>query len=85
MAINFLSSAAVNIHGPDIGTESMKGFCSFNGFMIQVFVVQSKADFFLSPNKMLIQISGLLGAFDSSLHLFDSGKSFYSVDLGTGT
>jgi hypothetical protein len=43
MAMNFLSSAAVNLTpGHNIGSENEKAFCSFNGFMIQVFVVQSK-------------------------------------------
>jgi hypothetical protein len=46
MAINFMSSAAVNLTpGHNIGYASEKAFCTFNGFMIQVFVVQSK--FFL--------------------------------------
>lgn len=42
MAINFLSSAAMNLSGKPIGTPKQEQFCSFNGFMIQVFVVQSK-------------------------------------------
>lgn len=41
MAINFLSSAAVNLSGRDIGDKECKTFCSFNGFMIQTFVDQS--------------------------------------------
>jgi hypothetical protein len=41
MALNFLSSASINVHGSSIGASSMKGFCTFNGFMIQTFVVQS--------------------------------------------
>jgi hypothetical protein len=41
MAINFLSSSAKNLAGPHIGILLEKTFCSFNGFMIQVFVVQS--------------------------------------------
>jgi len=41
MAINFLSSAATNLGGPNIGSKEMKAFCTFNGFMIEVFVVQS--------------------------------------------
>ncbi|OAA58719.1 Glucose receptor Git3 [Cordyceps fumosorosea ARSEF 2679] len=41
MAINFLSSAAVNLSGQDIGSKSCKSFCSFNGFMIQTFVDQT--------------------------------------------
>ncbi|KAH8598474.1 G protein-coupled glucose receptor regulating Gpa2-domain-containing protein [Bisporella sp. PMI_857] len=41
MAINFLSSALMNLSGLSIGVENQKVFCSFNGFMIQVFVVQT--------------------------------------------
>ncbi|KAJ4153460.1 hypothetical protein LMH87_009945 [Akanthomyces muscarius] len=41
MAINFLSSAAVNLSGQDIGSKACKTFCSFNGFMIQTFVDQT--------------------------------------------
>ncbi|KAH7364191.1 G protein-coupled glucose receptor regulating Gpa2-domain-containing protein [Rhexocercosporidium sp. MPI-PUGE-AT-0058] len=41
MAINFLSSASMNISGSNIGSPREKNFCSFNGFMIQVFVVQT--------------------------------------------
>ncbi|KAH6675579.1 G protein-coupled glucose receptor regulating Gpa2-domain-containing protein [Halenospora varia] len=41
MAINFLSSAAVNLGPTTIGAPKSKPFCSFNGFMIQVFVVQT--------------------------------------------
>ncbi|KAJ6780921.1 hypothetical protein PWT90_06829 [Aphanocladium album] len=41
MAINFMSSAAVNLSGQDIGSKECKKFCSFNGFMIQTFVDQT--------------------------------------------
>lgn len=41
MAINFLSSASITVGGGSIGSEAERKFCSFNGFMIQVFVVQS--------------------------------------------
>jgi hypothetical protein len=41
MAVNFLSSCAVNLSGHSIGAPSSKKFCSFNGFMTQFFVVQS--------------------------------------------
>ncbi|KAG4413674.1 hypothetical protein IFR04_013178 [Cadophora malorum] len=41
MAINFLSSASMNLSGNNIGSPKQKDFCSFNGFMIQVFVVQT--------------------------------------------
>ncbi|KAH8600181.1 G protein-coupled glucose receptor regulating Gpa2-domain-containing protein [Bisporella sp. PMI_857] len=41
MAINFLSSALMNLSGLATGIENQKLFCSFNGFMIQVFVVQT--------------------------------------------
>ncbi|KAL5349678.1 hypothetical protein ACLOAV_004708 [Pseudogymnoascus australis] len=41
MAINFMSSAIVTIRGRDIGSEVEKPFCSFNGFMVQLFVAQT--------------------------------------------
>jgi hypothetical protein len=41
MAINFLSSSAMNISGRFIGDPEQKAFCSFNGFMTQVFVIQT--------------------------------------------
>jgi hypothetical protein len=41
MALNFLSSSAVNLGSGNIGHPDTKTFCSFNGFMIQVFVVQT--------------------------------------------
>lgn len=49
MAINFLSSASMNLSGNNIGSPKQKDFCSFNGFMIQVFVVQSKPFPILPP------------------------------------
>ncbi|EFW99437.1 hypothetical protein CMQ_7805 [Grosmannia clavigera kw1407] len=41
MAINFLSSSAMNLNGRDIGLGKNKTFCSYNGFMTQVFVIQT--------------------------------------------
>ncbi|PSN73254.1 hypothetical protein BS50DRAFT_596884 [Corynespora cassiicola Philippines] len=41
MAVNFLSSCAVNLAGHPLGDPSQKKFCSFNGFMTQLFVVQT--------------------------------------------
>ncbi|KAF4951329.1 hypothetical protein FGADI_7527 [Fusarium gaditjirri] len=41
MALNFLSSTAMNIHGKEIGAPEHQTFCSFNGFMTQVFVIQT--------------------------------------------
>lgn len=41
MAVNFMSSASMNLTGNNIGDKEEKHFCNFNGFMIQVFVVQS--------------------------------------------
>ncbi|KAJ5368100.1 uncharacterized protein N7496_007860 [Penicillium cataractarum] len=41
MAINFLSSSAMDVSGHLIGEPDLEGFCSFNGFMTQVFVVQT--------------------------------------------
>lgn len=42
MALNFMSSCAVNLSGHMIGDPAQKKFCSFNGFMAQFFVVQSE-------------------------------------------
>ncbi|KAF2018667.1 hypothetical protein BU24DRAFT_488753 [Aaosphaeria arxii CBS 175.79] len=41
MAVNFLSSCAMNISGRYLSAPEQKGFCSFNGFMTQFFVVQT--------------------------------------------
>ncbi|KAF5697523.1 G coupled receptor 1 [Fusarium mundagurra] len=41
MALNFLSSTAMNINGNEIGAPEQERFCSFNGFMTQVFVIQT--------------------------------------------
>ncbi|KAF4332189.1 G coupled receptor 1 [Fusarium beomiforme] len=41
MALNFLSSTAMNIGGKAIGAPEQETFCSFNGFMTQVFVIQT--------------------------------------------
>jgi hypothetical protein len=41
MAINFLSSSSLDVSGHLIGSPDMEGFCSFNGFMTQVFVIQT--------------------------------------------
>ncbi|OCK80626.1 hypothetical protein K432DRAFT_281173, partial [Lepidopterella palustris CBS 459.81] len=41
MAINFMSSTAVNLSGHIISGKAEKPFCSFNGFMTQLFVVQT--------------------------------------------
>jgi hypothetical protein len=41
MALNFLTSSSMNISGKFIGAPEQKGFCSFNGFMTQVFVIQT--------------------------------------------
>src|SRR6187549_3857106 len=42
MAVNFLSSCAVNLSGNLLSDPKQKRFCSYNGFMAQFFVVQSK-------------------------------------------
>lgn len=42
MAVNFLLSTAMNLTGNPIGDPSLKGFCNFNGFLTQLFVVQSR-------------------------------------------
>ncbi|KAK4138452.1 hypothetical protein BT67DRAFT_368437 [Trichocladium antarcticum] len=41
MALNFLVSSAKNVGGRWIGAPEQAGFCSFNGFMTQVFVIQT--------------------------------------------
>ncbi|OCL12081.1 hypothetical protein AOQ84DRAFT_386363 [Glonium stellatum] len=41
MAVNFMSSAAVNLSGHLLSEKPQKPFCSFNGFMTQLFVVQT--------------------------------------------
>lgn len=41
MALNFLVSSAMNVGGRWIGAPEQAGFCSFNGFMTQVFVIQT--------------------------------------------
>jgi len=41
MALNFLLSSSMNVSGRLIRHPDQAGFCSFNGFMTQVFVVQT--------------------------------------------
>ncbi|KAF2189825.1 hypothetical protein K469DRAFT_562731 [Zopfia rhizophila CBS 207.26] len=41
MAVNFLSSCAVNLSGHLLSEPPQKKFCSFNGFMTQFFVVST--------------------------------------------
>ncbi|KAH6850679.1 G protein-coupled glucose receptor regulating Gpa2-domain-containing protein [Chaetomium sp. MPI-CAGE-AT-0009] len=41
MALNFLLSSSMNVGGRWIGAPEQAGFCSFNGFMTQVFVIQT--------------------------------------------
>lgn len=41
MAVNFLSSTAMNISGRFIGSPKQSTFCTFNGFVTQVFVIQT--------------------------------------------
>jgi hypothetical protein len=41
MALNFMSSTAINLSGRFIGDPKLKGFCAFNGFMTQWFIVQT--------------------------------------------
>ncbi|GKT63604.1 G-protein coupled receptor 1 [Colletotrichum tofieldiae] len=41
MALNFLCSTAMNVDGNLIGAAANVGFCSFNGFVTQVFVIQT--------------------------------------------
>ncbi|KAK0639571.1 hypothetical protein B0T16DRAFT_361173, partial [Cercophora newfieldiana] len=41
MAFNFLLSSSMNVGGRWIGAPEQKRFCSFNGYMTQVFVIQT--------------------------------------------
>ena len=41
MALNFLVSSGMNVSGRWIGAPEQAGFCTFNGFMTQVFVIQT--------------------------------------------
>lgn len=41
MALNFLLSSSMNVSGRWIGAPEQASFCSFNGFMTQVFVIQT--------------------------------------------
>ncbi|KAL2170820.1 hypothetical protein VTG60DRAFT_4389 [Thermothelomyces hinnuleus] len=41
MAINFLVSSSMSVSGRWIGAPEQARFCSFNGFMTQVFVIQT--------------------------------------------
>jgi hypothetical protein len=41
MALNFLLSSSMNVGGRWIGAPEQAGFCTFNGYMTQVFVIQT--------------------------------------------
>ncbi|KAH6891516.1 hypothetical protein B0T10DRAFT_402115 [Thelonectria olida] len=41
MAVNFLSSTAMNVSGRYIGAPEQQAFCTFNGFVTQLFVIQT--------------------------------------------
>jgi G protein-coupled glucose receptor regulating Gpa2 len=41
MAVNFLSSTALNLSGNFIGSPKTRPFCLYNGFMTQFFVIQT--------------------------------------------
>ncbi|KAM7192597.1 hypothetical protein V8F20_008806 [Naviculisporaceae sp. PSN 640] len=41
MAVNFLLSSSLNVSSRWIGAPEQAGFCTFNGFMTQVFVIQT--------------------------------------------
>lgn len=41
MALNFLLSSSMNISGRWIGAPEQAQFCSFNGYLTQVFVIQT--------------------------------------------
>jgi hypothetical protein len=62
----------------------MKTFCSFNGFSIQVFVVQSMSwsiNCTYSKCACWLPSSRLLGSYDCCLHILNSGKPQASVEL----
>jgi hypothetical protein len=54
MAVNFLSSTAINLSGSNIGSSRKKGFCDVNGFFTQLFIVQSR---YLHCSKLAIDIN----------------------------
>ena len=41
MAFNFLLSSSMNVRGSWIGAPEQARFCSFNGYITQVFVIQT--------------------------------------------
>jgi hypothetical protein len=41
MALNFLLSSSMNVGGRLIGAPDQARFCSFNGYMTQLFVIQT--------------------------------------------
>jgi hypothetical protein len=41
MALNVVLSTSMNLSGRHIWAEEQHAFCSFNGFMNQMFVIQS--------------------------------------------
>ena len=55
MALNFILSTSMNISGRKIWSEPLQGFCSFNGFMTQVFVIQSTS-FLLATYSSIIEL-----------------------------
>jgi hypothetical protein len=42
IALNFMISTTMNFTGHEIWQPAQHAFCSFNGFMAQLFIIQSK-------------------------------------------
>jgi len=84
MAVNFMSSALMNLAGNNIGSKEEKHFCSFNGFMIQVFVVQSMRQTSLLLSPFLLFHSRLLDSYNCRMHIFDTSRSQAPVIMDSG-
>lgn len=56
MAVNFGSSSTVNVSKRLTTEKTPQKFCSFNGFMIQLFVVQSKYLYQLLCSRILTRV-----------------------------
>ena len=75
MAINFLSSSAMNVAGRYIGDPAQKHFCSFNGFMTQGKALMSmclpvrRSDLKSHQDLSLRYTDRLLGPYHRHLHL----------------
>lgn len=78
-----MSSAIVTIRGGDIGGKVERPFCSFNGFMVQLFVAQSMFPHAVTRFHFLIPFhSRLLGSHHRRVHLPDPRKPQTPIQLG---